>query len=231
MPHERTRLISEALAIFRKDLRSELRSKVAVNSIMLFSLITLTLVSYSIGPYRIPPEDKPAILAAWLTIVLFFASMTGLSRAFVKEEESRTADSLRMAAEPNAVFMGKLLINVVVMAGVTLIVVPLFNLLMASKIEHAGSFSLIVALSMLGLTIASTLVAAIISKASMKGALFPILAFPILLPILLEASSALGKASVHPDLSFLPESLGVLVSYSGMTFIAGVVLFDKVWKA
>lgn len=201
-------LLSEAWAIFRKDLRSELRSKVAINVIMLFSLITLTLVSYSIGPYRIPPEDKPAILAAWLIIVLFFASMTGLSRAFVKEEESRTAEALRLAAQPNAVFVGKLLINVVIMAGVTLVVVPLFNLLMSSRIEHLGPFSLIVSLSMLGLTIASTLISAIISKASMKGALFPILAFPILLPVLLEATAALGKASVYPDLGFLPESLG-----------------------
>ena len=224
-------MFSETWSIFRKDLKAELRSKVAVNSILLFSLITLALVSYSIGPYRIPPGDKPAVLSAWLTIILFFASMTGLSRVFVKEEESGTAQTLRLAARPEAVFLGKLLFNLVIMAGVTLVVVPLFSLLMEFRIIHPCSFYCITGLAMLGLTIASTLIAAIISKASLKGAIFPILSFPVLLPLLLWTSTALAKAAAYPDLGFLPEVAGVLISYAGLTFVFGLILFERVWKA
>jgi len=231
MPHGNSPWRSEAVAIFLKDFRSELRTKVAVNSIVLFAVITLALVSYSIGPYRIPPAEKPAIFSALLMIILFFASMTGLSRVFVKEEESRTADTLRLAADPHAVFLGKLLLNLVTMAGVTAVVVPLFSILMEFHPVHMGSFYGITALGMLGLTVASTLIAAIISKAGMKGALFPILAFPILLPLLLETSQALSKAAAWPDLSFLGQALGILVSYAGITFFAGLILFEKVWKA
>ena len=226
-----TPLGSEVWTLLRKDLRSELRSRVAVNSILLFALITLALVSYSIGPYRIPAAEKPVVLSAWLTIILFFTSMTGLSRAFVKEEESRTAEALRLAARPEAVFLGKLLFNLCVMAGVMVVVVPLFCLLMEFKIIHVCSFYGIITLAMFGLTIASTLIAAVISKAGMKGALFPILSFPILLPVLLEASLALGKAAAYPDLGFLPEVLGILTSYAGLVFIAGILLFERVWKA
>ena len=231
MPHGNSPWRSEAVAIFLKDFRSELRTKVAVNSIVLFAVITLALVSYSIGPYRIPPAEKPAILSALLMIILFFASMTGLSRVFVKEEESRTADTLRLAADPHAVFLGKLLLNLVTMAGVTAVVVPLFSILMEYHPVHICSFYGIIALGMLGLTVASTLIAAIISKAGMKGALFPILAFPILLPLLLETSQALAKAAAWPDLSFLGQALGILVSYAGITFFAGLILFEKVWRA
>lgn len=231
MPHGNSPWRSEAAAIFRKDLRSELRTKVAVNSIVLFAVITLALVSYTIGPYRIPPAEKPAILSALLMIILFFASMTGLSRVFVKEEEARTADTLRLAADPHAVFLGKLLLNLLTMAGVTAVVVPLFGVLMEFHPMHICSFYGITALGMLGLTIASTLIAAIISKAGNKGALFPILAFPILLPLLLATSDALSKAAAWPDLSFMGQALGILVSYAGITFFAGLILFEKVWRA
>jgi heme exporter protein B len=231
MPTASTPLLPEVWTLFRKDWRAELRSKVAVNSILLFALITLALVSYSIGPYRIPPQEKPAVLSAWLTIILFFTSMTGLSRVFVKEEESRTAETLRLAARPEAVFLGKLLFNLCLMAGVTAVVVPLYGLLMEFQILHVCSFYGIIALSMVGLTIASTLIAAIISKAGMKGALFPILSFPLLLPILLETSLILAKAAAYPDLGWLPEALGILTSYAGLVFIASILLFERVWNA
>jgi heme exporter protein B len=231
MPRASSPWRSEAAAIFAKDLRSELRTKVAVNSIVLFAVITLALVSYAIGPYRIPPAEKPAILSALLMIILFFASMTGLSRVFVKEEEARTADTLRLAADPQGVFLGKLLLNLLIMAGVTAVVVPLFSVLMELHPVHLCSFYGITALGMLGLTVASTLIAAIISKAGNKGALFPILAFPILLPLLLATADALAKSAAWPDLSFLGQALGILVSYAGITFFAGLILFEKVWRA
>jgi len=231
MPTASTPLLPEVWTVFRKDWRAELRSKVAVNSILLFALVTLALVSYSIGPYRIPAGEKPAVLSAWLTIILFFTSMTGLSRVFVKEEESRTAETLRLAARPEAVFLGKLLFNLCLMAGVTAVVVPLFCLLMEFHIMHGCSFYGIIALAMFGLTIASTLIAAIISKAGMKGALFPILSFPLLMPILLETSLLLAKAAAYPDLGWLPEALGILTSYAGLMFIAAILLFERVWNA
>jgi heme exporter protein B len=117
------------------------------------------------------------------------------------------------------------------MAGVTAVVVPLFCLLMEFHIMHGCSFYGIIALAMFGLTIASTLIAAIISKAGMKGALFPILSFPLLMPILLETSLLLAKAAAYPDLGWLPEALGILTSYAGLMFIASILLFERVWNA
>ena len=84
-----SRLLAEALAVTAKDLRTEFRTRVALNALGLFALTVLAAVSYTVGPYRITAEDRPFLLAVLLWIVIFFAALAGLDRSFVKEEESR----------------------------------------------------------------------------------------------------------------------------------------------
>ncbi len=83
--------------------------------------------------------------------------------------------------------------------------------------------------TIMGLTIVSTFISAIISKASLKGALFPILTFPITMPLILEGTKALSISSSH-DLSNLTKSLTILISFSGVAFFGSIILFEKVWK-
>ena len=106
-----------------KELRSELRSRVALNAVGLFALTTLVAVAYQIGPYRIHAEDRPHLLAALLWIILFFAALSGLARVFVKEEDAHTAKTLRLAARPLAVLLGKLLFNLLLLLALETCVV------------------------------------------------------------------------------------------------------------
>ncbi len=94
--------LAEVAAVFVKDLRAEFRTRVALNAVGLFALTTLAAVAYTIGPFRLAPDDRPFLLSALLWIVLFFAAMAGLDRSFVKEEETHTAPLLRLAAAPAA---------------------------------------------------------------------------------------------------------------------------------
>lgn len=222
MPHE-------IYMVLLKDLKSELRSKVAVNAIFLFALITLILVSYAIGPYRLAPGDQPYILSAWLWIILFFSGMSGLSRVFVKEEETGTAIALKLAARPEAVFLGKFLFNLILMIGIASIVVPFFVILMDFPIASVYNFALIIFLGILGMTTAVTMIGAIVSKASMKGALFPILSFPIVIPLLLVNIEGTRVSAQSPSLEQIAQSMWVILSFTGAMFILSLLLFDKVW--
>jgi heme exporter protein B len=134
-------LLAEALAIAAKDLRTEFRTRVALNALGLFALTVLAAVSYTVGPYRISVEDRPFLLAVLLWIVIFFAALAGLDRSFVKEEEGHTAALLRLAASPTAVWLGKLGFNLILIYFLMLILVPLYCVLLGYKIWWAGSFS------------------------------------------------------------------------------------------
>ncbi|MCD4692288.1 MAG: hypothetical protein K8R79_05200, partial [Calditrichales bacterium] len=65
----------KAYLIFKKDLQQEFKTRYAVNAILLFAVVTLTAVSFSMGAYTASRE----VLAALLWIILFFSSMSGLS--------------------------------------------------------------------------------------------------------------------------------------------------------
>src|SRR5512137_2143660 len=100
-----------AWAVCAKDLRAEFRTRYALSAIGLFAITTLTVISFALGPFGLGQD----LLAALLWVVLFFAAMAGLSRAFVHEEESQTAPALRLAAPAGAVYLGKYLFNLVLL--------------------------------------------------------------------------------------------------------------------
>ena len=140
-------LLGSALAVLRKDLLAEWRTRIAVNALFLFAFAVLVLVGYAVGPTRLAPEDRPTVNAVLLWIVIFFSAMTGLSRVFVKEEEGGTAAALRLAAPPAAVLLGKYLVNIVLLFAVTAFIVPLFLVLMSFEIACPALFAVLLVLN------------------------------------------------------------------------------------
>ena len=116
-----------------------------------------------------------------------FAAFTGLARAFVQEEEARTAAALRLAAPPTAVYLGKLLFNLLLLLLLDALTAVLFVILLRVQIGNLGLFVALLLAGSLGLVAATTLIAAIIARASVKGALFAVLSFPLLAPLLVVA--------------------------------------------
>jgi heme exporter protein B len=224
----RVGLLAAGRAVFVKDLRSEWRTRVALSSLMLFAFAVLVLVGYALGPTRLAPEDRPMVNSVLLWIVLFFSAMTGLSRAFVKEEEGGTAAALRLSAPPASVLLGKLLVNLLLLLALDAFAVPLFLALMSFEIRQPGLFLAILLLGGLGLASASTFVAAIVSKASSKGTLFAVLATPLLIPPLVAAVSGTTAAATQDDFAAGAEFLKLLVSYAGVMTTAAFFLFDAV---
>lgn len=219
-----------ARAVFLKDVRIEWRTRVALSALLLFAFAVLVLVGYALGPTRLSPEDRPSVNSVLLWIVLFFSATTGLSRAFVKEEETGTAAALRLTAPPASIFLGKVLSNLVLLGVVTAFVVPLFLAMMSFSIACPALFVLMLVLGDLGLASAATFVAAIVSKASAKGTLFAVLATPLLLPPLVAAVSGTRVAATEPALSAGLDFVRLLIAYVGVVTTGAFLLFDAVWR-
>ncbi|MHB8799789.1 MAG: heme exporter protein CcmB [Thermoanaerobaculia bacterium] len=223
-------ILRAAAAVFVKDLKTEWRTRVALNALLLFAFSVLVLVGYAVGPTRLTLEDRPVVNSVLLWIVLFFSAMTGLSRAFVNEEETGTAAALRLTAPPASVFLGKLLANLALLAVVMTVVVPLFLGLMSFGIAAPGLFLAVLALGGVGIAAASTFIAAIVSKTAAKGALFAVLATPLLLPPLVAAVTGTRIAATEPDLAAGLDVVRLLFAYDGLMVTASFLLFDAVWR-
>jgi heme exporter protein B len=213
------------LAILRKDLRSELRSRYALNALLMFALSALAAVSFSISGNAL----SPGLHAALFWIVLFFSAMSGLSRSFVKEEESHTVVALKLSASPSAVYLGKLCFNILLLGILDLMLIPLAVILLHLPVADWPLFLLVVGIGSVGLAGASTILAAIVAKASSKGPLFAVLAFPILLPLLVTAIRGTLLSLQGRPITEATSELRLLISYLGVMITASIFLFDAVW--
>src|SRR4051812_1757027 len=153
-------LAKASWAVFRKDVRAELRTRYALNALGLFAVSTVVAISLGVGPLTTSP-DLPLIHAALLWIAILFAAFTGLARAFVQEEESRTAAALRLSAPPIAVYLGKLLFNLALLLLLALLTALLFVVLVRMRIGNLGLFAALLLAGSLGLVAVTTLIAAI----------------------------------------------------------------------
>jgi heme exporter protein B len=215
-----------SFTIFLKDFQQEIRSKAAINSILLFAVVTLTAVSFSIGNFTISDD----ILAALLWIIILFSSMSGFSHVFLKEEEAHTADTLKLIARPTDILLGKFLFNLVLLAAVLIIIIPLYVGVFNFEVKSPSLFLVTIALGAFGLSAGGTIVAALIAKASSRGALFSVMAFPILLPVLILGISATRIAFKKVEVGFFIPEIEALFAYCVIVSTAAIMLFDFIWN-
>lgn len=226
MPKASAGLVSKSLAVFAKDVRLELRSRYALNAILMFGITTLAVVSFSLGQANLPSN----LLAALFWIVMFFSAVSGLAQVFIREEEAGTSLALRLAAPADPVFIGKLLFNFVLLAVMTLIITPLFFIFTDAPTDGILSFLLVLVLGVLGLCGATTLVAAIIAKAAVKGALFAVLSFPVLVPLLLTVVRATQKVFDGYAAGEILTELQFLTAFAVVMIVGSLLLFKFVWQ-
>ena len=221
------RWITEAFAVFAKDWRAELRSRHALHTLLLFAVTTLITVSLALGPIGVSSSERLAVLPALLWIILLFAAAAGLPRGFVQEEETHTAIALRLAATPSALFCGKALYAASLLLALELLLVPLFVGMMELPVASLPLLLAALGLGGLGLALASTLLAAMVAQAQGRGALFPILGFPVLLPLLLLAVE-LTRGAVLGSVG--DGVVANLLLYDAAIAVAGLMLFPLVWN-
>jgi heme exporter protein B len=218
---------AEVAALFVKEWRCELRTRTALNTLVLFAFTTLVVVSVNLGPLGVSTSKGTAVLPVLLWLILLFSVTAGLPRAFVHEEETQTATALRLAATPSALFVGKLLYGLTVVFVLAALVTPVFLAMTSLAVPSPWVLVGALAAGGYGLAVGSTLVAAIIAQARTKGTLFAVLAFPILLPLLLLAVELTRNAVAGaPAGVAMPQ----LLLYDASVTVAGLMLFPLVWN-
>jgi len=192
----------------------------------MFVVITISIIRFSLGDEK--AEDT--ILSGLFWIVIFFTAISGLSRVFIKEEETGTSLALKLSAGATEVFLGKLFFNFVLTFSLNMVIFFLFSIITGIRINNFFAFALTVILGNFGIVSASTIIAAIIAKANSKGTLYPVLAFPVLLPLLITMIDATKLASEGVPTVELMGNFQILVSYTVVITVVSLFLFRFIWE-
>jgi heme exporter protein B len=226
LPNRSVSWAAKVVAVAHKDIVSEFRTRYALNAILMFALATLTIISFAVGALDVSKE----VMASLFWIILFFSAMSGLSQVFVKEEESGTAMILKLSSEGSVIFFGKALFNLFLLAILSALIIPLFIILLKTAPENWGVFAMGVILGNIGLAGATTIIAAIISKATVKGALFAVLSFPTLMPLLIAAIEITKVAFLGENAETAYSAMQLIIAYDVVMTTVSFLLFDFVWR-
>lgn len=193
---------------------------------MLFAV--MTVVALALATANTKPE--PDIQAGFLWVALIFAAITSLARGFISEEEQGTADLLRLAGRPSSVLAGKMLFHWVLLLVTEMVMIPLSMLMLSIHVSNWMLFVAHLVGGSIGLAACVTICGALVARASSRGALVGVLAFPILVPLIAmavgAAKASLGTADPGVGWSAVLGLLGWTVSIGA----AGFWLFEHVWR-
>lgn len=215
------------IAVFNKDLRSELRTRHGITTLALFVVTTVSLLAYSTAE---EPLTKP-IAAALIWILMFFTAMSGLARSFMNEEERGTSLYMRLSAPTGSIYWGKLAGNVLFSLSSNVALFLLLLLLMPLvQIGSWGLLLLVVVLGSCGLASVVTITSAIVAKAGTRSALLPVISFPLLLPLVMPGIQATLAALAGLSIQDAWGDIAVMVSHTGIVTVVSWLVFGILWE-
>jgi heme exporter protein B len=212
--------------ILMKDIRSELRSRYALNAILAFVGSSLLLMLFALHVDQLEAGPQSGIL--W--IIILFAALLSLSRSFVSETEQNTFSFLRLHATASAVYGGKLLYNFIFTFVINIVVFILYLFMLGIVPAAVWQLIIILILGSAGLASIATMLAAVVSQADRKGAVFSILSIPLLFPLILILADATKSAFISSKIHLFMENFWAMIGFAGATIAAGFLLFEFIWE-
>jgi heme exporter protein B len=213
------RAFAAALAIAKKDLRTELRTKESLNASVSFALVILVLFSLA---FDIERDEFYAISGGLLWLVFSFAGALIVNRAFARELPNECLEVLISSPAPAwAIFLGKAVSVFLLLMIVELISLPIFGLFYNIRWMWVfGQIAPILMLATWGITVVGTGLSALTVNVRLRELMLPALLYPLLIPVLI--------ASMQMTTALLSDGPTAGIDRSEMRLL---VVFDVVYTA
>jgi len=212
--------------ILRKDLTVEVRSREIAYTTIFFAVSCILVFAFALVKEGKPPDDGAAGI---LWIAIAFAGTLALGRGFERERQAETLRALLLAPAPRpAVYLGKLMGIVTLLAGAELLLVPLVSVLFqAPLLRYPGWLTLLLASGTLGFAAVGTLFAAMLVRARSRDVLLPVLLYPITVPVIIagvRGTAALLQPTV--DVEAVRFWIALLVAFDAVFVTLSLWTFE-----
>ncbi len=213
-------------ALLHKELLVELRTLESVPGMSLFAVTTVVIFHFALNRNSIEGDEAAGIM--WVT--LLFAAMLGINRLFVADADQGGFDGFLIApVDRSALLLAKGAALLGYLLVLELVAVPAFALLLlAPSIGHVlpGLLAVLV-LGDLGLAVIGTLVAALAVRTRARDLLGPLLALPLLVPVVIGAARATAPLLVLSHASGPPGRWMLLLGLYDLVFgLVAYALFE-----
>jgi len=189
--------------ITRKDLLIEALSREILYTTIFFAVACVLVFAFGfVREGRAVTDAAAGIL--WIAIA--FSGTLALGRAFERERQNETLRALMLApVDRPALYVGKLLGVLILLALVEIVLVPLVALMFQAPLfQHIWLMLGLLGGGTLGFAAVGTLFAAMLVRARSRDVLLPLLLYPMTIPVLIagvRGTAALLQADVDEPMA------------------------------
>ena len=218
------KLLRSAMIVFGKEMREEARRKETFLASFFFSFISIVLFHFSLD---MTGADLSGEGAGLLWLIMLFAGSLFTGNSFRKEEENGTFQALLLAvSDPSAIFLGKYLANLAFMTFLGLFLIFLSGTLLNMPVWNS-LLPLIFVFTLVnsGYSSLATLISALLSRERGSALLYPLVLYPLLVPLFMAAATLTVTAMAAEPLLGSPW-LRLLILFDILFFVACLLLFE-----
>jgi heme exporter protein B len=173
-----------ALLVLRKDVAIEFRSFEILSTTLFFAVSCVLVFAFAfVKDGEVVADAAAGIL--WIAIA--FAGTLALGRTFERERYGETVRALLLAPAPRAaIYVGKLLGIVLLLAAAEVMLTPLVALLFSAALFTRPLLLVgLLASGTVGFASVGTLFAAMLVRSRTRDVMLPILLYPITVPVII----------------------------------------------
>ncbi len=217
--------VNKALAVVWKDAIVELRTKESFSSMFIFALLSIIIFNFS---FELRAETTGLLAPGVLWVAFTFAGILGLSRSFIREKDRGCLEGLMLCpVDRSAIYVGKMLANLVFMLIMEAIALPLFAVFFNLPVLIPELF-LVILLGTIGFAVVGTLFSAVSVNTKAREVMLPILFFPIVVPVVISAvkstglifdGNSFGQISAWLNLMIVFDAIFLVISYLSFEFV------------
>ena len=214
-------------AIVWKDIRAEIRTKEIFSSMFIFSLLVLVIFNFSIDLLEVNPLD---IAQGVLWIAFTFSGILGLNRSFLFEKENDCLQGLMLTPiDRSAIYLGKMLGNLIFMLIMEAITVPIFVVLFNIGIyDKIISLAIVIILGTLGFVTVGTLFSAMSVNIKAREVMLPILLFPIVVPLIIASVKSTGAILTGKPFDDIISWLKLIAVFDVVFLVVSFLSFEYI---
>ena len=218
--------LSTAFLVVRKDLLVESRSREVVYTSLLFAMSCMLVFAFGlVKEGQVVTDAAAAIL--WITVA--FAGTLALGRVFDRERQNETLRALLLAPASRAsIYVGKLLGVLALLLMVEIVIVPLVALMFGARLFAYPLMMMgLLAVGSVGYAAVGTLFAAMLARSRSRGALLPVLLYPITVPVII--GGVRGTAALlqpEADLAMARAWLMMLLAFDAVFLTLSLWTFE-----
>ncbi len=194
--------ITYALAIARKDLAIEFRTKESLNAAGAFSIVILLLFSFAFDPAS---DTINEMAGGLLWLVFAFAGALIFNRGFARELPNECLDALMASPVPAAsLLVGKAITSLVLLIIVEFVSLFVFGIFYNMNWwQHGFELFIVLLMTTWGISIVGAVFGALTVNLRLRELMLPVLIYPLLIPLLMAAieltSALLNNEPLTPE--------------------------------